>query len=155
MKICIECGRELFNYDNKCDKCSSTNIISKNEYDKIVLEINDSSFLRRNKLMQNDKYKKIYALIQRPKEYESIPEILRYNDNQIEYDDAYWERVKNHTINKQPEQSQSNIPKCPTCGSTNISKIGTFNRMLSTGLFGLASGKIGKTMRCRNCGMTW
>ena len=60
-----------------------------------------------------------------------------------------------HTINKQQFQSQSNIPKCPTCGSTNISKIGTFNRMLSTGLFGLASGKIGKTMKCRNCGMTW
>lgn len=155
MKICIECGRELFDYDNKCDKCNSTNIITKNEYDKIVLEINDSSFLRRNKLMQNDKYKKIYALIQRPKEYESIPEILRYNDNQIEYDDAYWERVNNHTTNKQPEQSQSNIPKCPTCGSTNISKIGTFNRMLSTGFLGLASGKIGKTMRCKNCFYTW
>lgn len=52
-------------------------------------------------------------------------------------------------------QSQSNIPKCPTCGSTNISKIGTFNRMLSTGFLGLASGKIGKTMKCKNCGYTF
>ena len=52
-------------------------------------------------------------------------------------------------------QSQSNIPKCPTCGSTNITKIGTFNRMISTGFFGLASGKIGKTMKCKNCGYTF
>ena len=104
--------------------------------------------------MQNDKYKKIYALIQKPTEQEPIPEILRYNDNaQSEYDNEYWERVNNHTINKQLEQS--NIPECPTCGSTNITKIGTFNRMMSTGLFGLASGKIGKTMRCKNCGYTF
>lgn len=154
MKICIECGRKLFDYDNKCDRCNSTNIITKNEYDKIILEINNSSFLKKNKLMQNDKYKKIYALIQKPTEQEPIPEILRYNDNaQSEYDNEYWERVNNHTINKQLEQS--NIPKCPTCGSTNITKIGTFNRMMSTGLFGLASGKIGKTMRCKNCGYTF
>ena len=47
------------------------------------------------------------------------------------------------------------IPKCPTCGSTNISKIGTVNRIISTGLFGLASSKIGKTHKCNNCGTTW
>ena len=51
--------------------------------------------------------------------------------------------------------SSINVPKCPTCGSTNITKIGTFNRMMSTGLFGLASRKIGKTMKCNNCGYTW
>lgn len=47
------------------------------------------------------------------------------------------------------------VPKCPTCQSTNISKIGTVNRMVSTGLFGLASSKIGKTYKCNNCGTTW
>ena len=47
------------------------------------------------------------------------------------------------------------IPKCPTCQSTNISKIGTLNRMASVGLFGLASSKIGKTHKCNSCGSTW
>ena len=47
------------------------------------------------------------------------------------------------------------VPKCPTCQSTNISKIGTLNRMVSVGLFGLASGKIGKTHKCNDCGSTW
>lgn len=46
-------------------------------------------------------------------------------------------------------------PKCPTCQSTNISKIGTLNRMASVGLFGLASSKIGKTHKCNSCGSTW
>lgn len=43
-------------------------------------------------------------------------------------------------------------PKCPYCQSTNISKIGTLNRMTSVGLFGLASSKIGKTHKCNSCG---
>lgn len=46
-------------------------------------------------------------------------------------------------------------PKCPHCGSTNISKISTTSRMISTGLFGLASSKIGKTMQCKKCGYKW
>lgn len=46
-------------------------------------------------------------------------------------------------------------PKCPTCGSTSISRIGTVGRTLSVGAFGLASGKIGKSFKCRSCGYTW
>lgn len=52
-------------------------------------------------------------------------------------------------------EEQSRVPKCPTCGSSNISKIGAINRMVSTGLFGLASNKIGKNHKCNNCGTTW
>lgn len=51
--------------------------------------------------------------------------------------------------------SSKPIITCPTCQSTNISKIGTLNRMASVGLFGLASSKIGKTHKCNNCGTTW
>lgn len=46
-------------------------------------------------------------------------------------------------------------PKCPSCGSTNISKIGFLNRAVSTGFLGLASSKIGKTHKCNNCGSMW
>lgn len=52
-------------------------------------------------------------------------------------------------------QEGNNVVKCPTCQSTNISKIGTLNRMASVGLFGLASSKIGKTHKCNSCGGTW
>ena len=46
----------------------------------------------------------------------------------------------------------NNTTKCPTCGSTNIQKISGTKRWLSTGLFGLASSDIGKSMVCRSCG---
>lgn len=51
--------------------------------------------------------------------------------------------------------STPNIPKCPTCGSTDIKDISTLNRMVSVGAFGLASDKIGKTKECKNCGYKW
>ena len=54
-----------------------------------------------------------------------------------------------------PTRTADTRPKCPHCGSTNISKISTTSRMISTGLFGLASSKIGKTMECKKCGYKW
>lgn len=52
-------------------------------------------------------------------------------------------------------EEQSRVPKCPSCGSSNISKIGIINRAVSTSILGLASSKIGKTHKCNNCGSTW
>lgn len=48
-----------------------------------------------------------------------------------------------------------NAPKCPTCGSTNIKKISGGKRWLTTGIFGLASSDVGKTMQCNSCGAKW
>lgn len=53
------------------------------------------------------------------------------------------------------ESQEQNIPKCPTCGSTNIKKISAGSRWLSTGLFGISSSKMGKSMECRHCGYKW
>lgn len=52
-------------------------------------------------------------------------------------------------------QANACVPKCPTCGSTNVQRISTASRLGSTMLFGLASSKIGKTMECKNCGYKW
>ena len=54
-----------------------------------------------------------------------------------------------------PQQSQPNTPKCPTCQSTNIKKISTTNRLISVATLGLASSKIGKQFECKNCGYKW
>ena len=56
---------------------------------------------------------------------------------------------------KQQSNQQSNQPKCPTCGSTNIRKIGTGERVASVVGFGIFSKKINKTWKCNNCGYTW
>ena len=47
------------------------------------------------------------------------------------------------------------MPKCPLCGSTNISPIGAVERGLSVGFLGLASPTIGKSYECRSCHYRW
>ena len=49
----------------------------------------------------------------------------------------------------------SNIPKCPTCQSTNIRKIGGVERGASILTFGIFSKKINKSFKCNSCGYTW
>ena len=52
-------------------------------------------------------------------------------------------------------QKQQNIPKCPTCGSTDIKKLSTTSKVLGVGLLGLASKTVGKTYKCNKCGYYW
>lgn len=52
-------------------------------------------------------------------------------------------------------QEWLNKPKCPTCGSLNIKRIGGVERAASVGMFGLFSKKINKSFKCGNCGYTW
>ena len=68
--------------------------------------------------------------------------------------------IRDFTINHpveyiQPQTQQQNIPKCPTCGSTNIRKMGGVERGASIAAFGIFSKKINKTFKCGNCGYTW
>lgn len=79
---------------------------------------------------------------------------LKKNDS-IEYQlkmNQFKTQIKQQKNTKIEEKS---IPKCPTCGSTNIQKISGTKRWLSTGLFGLASSDIGKNMCCKKCGHKW
>ncbi|MBD5496760.1 MAG: hypothetical protein HDR11_03200 [Lachnospiraceae bacterium] len=48
-----------------------------------------------------------------------------------------------------------NKPKCPTCSSTNVQKIGTGERAVSVAVLGIFSKKINKSFKCNNCGYTW
>lgn len=50
----------------------------------------------------------------------------------------------------------SNTPKCPTCGSTNIKKISGASKVGKVALFGIfAAGSVSKTFHCKNCSYKW
>ena len=54
------------------------------------------------------------------------------------------------------KSSKENIPKCPTCGSTNIQKISASSKVGKVVLFGIfAAGAVSKTFKCKNCGYQW
>lgn len=79
-----------------------------------------------------------------------------YENDPIEYQlkmSRFKANLKQQESSKKVEED--NRPKCPNCHSTNIQKISGTKRWFSTGLFGLASSDIGKSMCCKQCGYKW
>lgn len=61
-----------------------------------------------------------------------------------------------HAATCRPQGASTvHIPKCPTCGSLNVKRIGGIESGASVGMFGIFSKKINKTFKCGNCGYTW
>lgn len=48
-----------------------------------------------------------------------------------------------------------NIPKCPTCNSTNIEKISATSKVVGAVAFGLFSKTARSQFKCKNCGAKW
>lgn len=57
-------------------------------------------------------------------------------------------QTKSNSANK-------NVPKCPTCGSTNIEKISSFDKAARAVMFGLFSKTARSQFKCTNCGYKW
>ena len=54
-------------------------------------------------------------------------------------------------VQEQQEAKKSPTVTCPYCQSTDTKKISGTSRFMSTGIFGLASGKLGKQWHCNKC----
>lgn len=52
-------------------------------------------------------------------------------------------------------KANPNAPKCPTCSSTNIEKISSFDKAAGAVMFGLFSKTARSQFKCRNCGYKW
>lgn len=115
--------------------------ITRNELDYIRCISKDREFLAAmNELRNND--------------------IIAYKERMAKYKKIYEETHKPLLDNKiqstqQQICTQVNIPKCPTCGSTNIRKIKACERTASIIGFGIFSRKANKTWKCENCGHLW
>lgn len=57
--------------------------------------------------------------------------------------------------NKAGINPYGNVPKCPTCGSTNLSRLSGTGTFSFFGRFGVTNGNAGKTFKCNNCGYRW
>lgn len=75
--------------------------------------------------------------------------------NQLKIDNPeLYQRAIEYGFKKEAEE-QANIPKCPTCGSTNVEKIGMGKKLFGGAMFGLFSSDVRKTMHCKSCGYKW
>ena len=65
-------------------------------------------------------------------------------------------KKESYNTTEQYSFSQSTYtPKCPTCGSTDLSKVSSISKVGSVLMFGLLSQKIKKTWHCNNCKYEW
>lgn len=53
------------------------------------------------------------------------------------------------------QKQESNVPKCPTCSSTDIKKISTTSKVMNTAMWGIFGTKRHKTYHCNSCGYEW
>lgn len=136
MFVCPKCNKYLMSIHGlteKCECCGTQMIETKYDEEKVDMtrkelkEVIFNEYVKDNPLYDPEEAK-------RTEEY-----LIKRRNSPASYKQV------------QP----ANVPKCPTCGSTNVEKIGTLERGISVAVFGLFSGKLGKTMECRNCGYKW
>lgn len=160
--FCNKCGNVGCNQEigSRCWQCDDGVFIAAN----IDSEIADAEVTEEYKKTHNGDYPSI----------EESDEMLRekYFYGKLDSDVTkaataerkYWEspegveqrnKITDRWYAKQNAQKFSTGPKCPTCGSTNIRKISTGERMVSVGMLGLFSKKINKSFKCNACGYTW
>ena len=72
---------------------------------------------------------------------------IRKNSTQPYKKENYYSRINDNV--------SSNKPKCPTCGSTDLSKVSTRSKAGSVFMWGLFSQKVKKTWHCNNCKYEW
>ena len=140
---CKKCGRivECDEPNEQCDYCLSMVYPVPDKY------LNDSKIFIKKDLKQQfiDEFIK------------SSPEFDKYLFDHRD-EDLFNRRMEDKAKlehGKAILEEQVRIPKCPSCGSSNVSKIGVVGRAVSFKLVGFASSKIGKTHKCNNCGTTW
>jgi len=144
VKICPKC-RGIYPDDlNLCDSCS-IELFDKKSFYEIYYELLDMTEKQRRDHRYEDRYE-VICKYQFNSDY-------NYEEFQAETEKMY-ERIKKNQI-QQSVKPAVNIPKCPTCGSTNVKKITLLNRAVSIGMLGLLSGKIGKNYECKDCGSKW
>lgn len=121
-------------------------------------------------------YCKIYskyidACLECAKKLPSDYELVGAYDNDVNYQERYKyalltpvyakqnmeaKAARQNALNQLSAMQNPNVPRCSTCGSTNLKKITFANKAGSAYLFGIfAAGKASKTWHCNNCGTEW
>lgn len=137
--ICKNCGYTGLRtpmedgYVSPCAICHSKNV------QNLDLSVKEYIRLKRNKSLQK------YIIDLFPEESKLWGANL--NQAKIEH-----QSFKNE-IESKSKQIVHNIPTCPICGSTALSKITNTHKVWKMFLFGVfGMGENGKTWKCNNCG---
>ena len=166
---CSECGSNVSEYADKCQNCGCPiDIIKENQ---IKANTHTITFIGgesidltgiENKISEDELKDsgKIWTVLM--EEYGAkistcsvVGSVFEFNDYKFpENFQKTYEDMCNRNHQRVMEKA-SHLPKCPTCGSTNVHKISFTRKATSIVGLGILSNKIGKTYQCDNCKATW
>lgn len=110
----------------------STSDVLHHDWEKLPNQIILEEYVKPNPLFDEELYNKRVALEKRQEEATS------------------------NRLRMEKQQAQkANVPKCPTCGSTNVHPISTAKKAFGFALVGLFSSNLGKSYECENCKYKW
>lgn len=181
MKYCLRCGRiyseSWHDYEN--DNCLSCGMLltedknmvekqflqlsesQKDEYEIYVYNIcKESDFFDEREYLDNKIDLYDWYLTFRFDKYEELTgEKARTKENDAYHDMQAHKRVQEAmakyagTMDGDIKTVNENVPRCPICQSTRLSKISTGRKILEAGFGGIwGMDVMGKTYECRNCG---
>ena len=157
---CLECGNEISDNAIACPKCG----FPMKEYNQYVW--NEKERLNKEKKEQQKIVDEEYRL---QREIERKAKIICHECGKVVGDveicpycgfgvreyikDKEEEKRKQEELDRQIKARiyQASFVECPYCGSYNTHKISFSSRVLSIGLLGIGSGKVGKQWHCNNC----
>lgn len=149
---------EIIPYIRKCESKNAIKYVidktscSFSEAEEIVIEIKNSLY---NKGFSNTSYKNSDTFKICPKCGKQYPYLIDHCTECGYSTQAYKNRMKKLQEDVEKPVVQKNIPRCPTCSSTNIQKISTTKKAAGAIGFGLLSRTAKSQFECKNCGYKW
>ena len=133
---CPKCGNVTFieTKNEKCN-CCNTNLLS--------TPYTMNEYLFGNSIDVNIDKKIFDEYIKGNPQFDEDLYIQRENKEKL---------LQKATLDKQRE---TNKPKCPTCGSTNVRPISSGKKALGFLTVGIFSSSFGKSYECENCKYKW
>lgn len=149
--FCEKCGRVTYGnpaHEHKCGVCDTIMIPVPEKYIKTTEILTDKQ-MRERVNEPNGLYEE---LVKPSPEFDQY--LFDHRDEILAKQSASFNAAIAHgkAILEGKDKGNSYGVSCPYCHATNIKKISTTSRMISTGLFGLGSKKIGKQWHCNKCG---
>lgn len=150
--ICPECGKEISDKATVCIHCGYP--IKKVENPHISKKY---VYMYMSNSCLSNPFKEF-------NEHKEGVQICPDCGKQLEYYET--EIIDNNTnlvIKRSTEESQEdsnsmqllNIPKCPTCSSTDVKKIGSISKVAGAVTFGIFSKTAKSQFKCNSCGYKW
>lgn len=162
-KVCIKCAAESWATGKPTCKCgfplveidypiqqggSLGSLLYIREHDIIPRHIGDEESIEYKR-----EWEKIIKSVKESEEFRKADGMKDWKIEPIPPKEEYMNLPENKPSPDIPPIPEKPVPKCPICGSTNLTKLSAGRKLAKVSLLGIfGAGDIGKAWKCNSCG---